>query len=360
MNQYDKALFSIEYLLSIGLYPEDLIYKIWLRKAKCLEKTTVDTDEVISSYNKAKIHLEETKMNQNEKSKKISEIEDALKKLENNNKNENPSITKNKRTNCNAFKQNLISLKQTKDLGRFATASTDIEVGTAILVDEPYSYCVAPTNLLNNCQFCLISTNCFIACENCNTVIFCSRDCKTKSAAFHQHECTILGTLSSTGISLNCLLAMRMVTQKSIEFFTNDIEQYEFIVKQKYECNDYSVIKNLCNHNDKRPQGQFVHYSCMVIFILRFLKLTGYFKNNLHLDKTLTSEELIIGLNLLNYILLLEYNAHEISEVAPSIESDKIKTGTTKIIGGGIYPNLVFFNHSCEPSIIRYVPYYCR
>lgn len=47
----------------------------------------------------------------------------------------------------------------------------------------------------------------------------------------------------------------------------------------------------------------------------------------------------------------LQYNAHEISELQRENERD---IGKSTFIGGGLYPTLALFNHSCEPGVTRY------
>jgi hypothetical protein len=47
----------------------------------------------------------------------------------------------------------------------------------------------------------------------------------------------------------------------------------------------------------------------------------------------------------------MQYNAHEISELQYKEKND---TGSSVFIGGGIYPTVAFFNHSCDPGIVRY------
>lgn len=47
----------------------------------------------------------------------------------------------------------------------------------------------------------------------------------------------------------------------------------------------------------------------------------------------------------------MQFNAHEISELQYKGKND---TGTSVFIGGGLYPTVAFFNHSCDPGVVRY------
>lgn len=47
----------------------------------------------------------------------------------------------------------------------------------------------------------------------------------------------------------------------------------------------------------------------------------------------------------------MQFNAHEISELQLKGKND---AGTSVFIGGGLYPTVAFFNHSCDPGVVRY------
>lgn len=47
----------------------------------------------------------------------------------------------------------------------------------------------------------------------------------------------------------------------------------------------------------------------------------------------------------------MQFNAHEISELQYKGKND---SGTSAFIGGGLYPTVAFFNHSCDPGVVRY------
>jgi SET and MYND domain-containing protein 4 len=47
----------------------------------------------------------------------------------------------------------------------------------------------------------------------------------------------------------------------------------------------------------------------------------------------------------------MQFNAHEISELQYKGKND---AGTSVFIGGGLYPTVAFFNHSCDPGVVRY------
>lgn len=71
--------------------------------------------------------------------------------------------------------------------------------------------------------------------------------------------------------------------------------------------------------------------------------------NDLH--HTLSLEEIYVGSLLLRNLQILQFNAHEISEL--EMHDGKLDNSKSNFIGGGLYPTLSLFNHSCDPGIVR-------
>jgi SET and MYND domain-containing protein 4 len=47
----------------------------------------------------------------------------------------------------------------------------------------------------------------------------------------------------------------------------------------------------------------------------------------------------------------MQFNAHEVSELQYKGKND---AGTSVFIGGGLFPTVAYFNHSCDPGVVRY------
>lgn len=80
----------------------------------------------------------------------------------------------------------------------------------------------------------------------------------------------------------------------------------------------------------------------MSYFLAHCLKI-GQFFNADNLDEF----DFIGGLILRN-LQFLQFNTHEIYELHQG------DTSKTEFIGGGLYPTLALFNHSCNPGIVRF------
>lgn len=70
-------------------------------------------------------------------------------------------------------------------------------------------------------------------------------------------------------------------------------------------------------------------------------------------DKTNGCDDLhlFIGNLILHHLLLLQFNAFEVSELRQQDHNDQ----RTVFIGGSVYPTLALLNHSCDPCVVRYV-----
>lgn len=64
--------------------------------------------------------------------------------------------------------------------------------------------------------------------------------------------------------------------------------------------------------------------------------------------------ELKIGLVLHRCLQFLQFNTHETSGWDPDLVKDN-----SQGLGGGLFPTLALFNHSCNPAIVRYAYIYC-
>lgn len=90
----------------------------------------------------------------------------------------------------------------------------------------------------------------------------------------------------------------------------------------------------------------------MAYFLTLCLKIASYFENS-------ESEFNFIGGLVLRNLQFLQFNTHEVYELQ---ESKADKSSKTIFIGGGIYPTLALFNHSCNPDIVRFdkIQKFCR
>ncbi|KAJ8957475.1 hypothetical protein NQ317_004837, partial [Molorchus minor] len=181
-----------------------------------------------------------------------------------------------------------IVFEQNDFQGRFAKAVEDIETGTIIVEENAHSSVVDALHIVTNCQYCSISVDQPIACPSCGNVVFCSTNCeRLANKSFHKVECLIQQSIFASGASVNCSLAMRIISQRPFSFFKdkkNKLKDFlkdsckkSIIKKKSYRSDDYDNVFFLCRNQLARQKDELVHYSCMAIYLLRLLKFGKYF-----------------------------------------------------------------------------------
>lgn len=357
LKQYDEVLKDIEYLTHVGAYPENLLHKIWLRRAKCHDELQ-DAKLAVSFYEKTIEYLNISDLDKSTKLKKTAEIEKCI------------DLAKRKQNTCQEIVQRKSALSKSAGFdfvvhhgvgfdeddiqGRFARALDDIDAGVTIVEEQPHCAVLIAEKALTNCQHCLTATIQPVACTDCAHVIFCSLKCFDAGLnKYHKYECKIQPTIFEYGASINCSMALRIITQRNLQYFLDikkSIEKGSKSSKKKaYSHDNYENIYFLCRNEDQWKKEHLIHYTCMAIFLLRLLKTTDYFGSTD--DDCLQENEAYIGSLILRHLQFLQFNAHEISQLTN--DSSSLETYKSEFIGGGVYPTLALFNHSCDPSIVR-------
>lgn len=359
LNQ--ECLDDINYLISLGSYPKHLEHKVFLRKGKsCL--VLGKYAEGIAAVKSAITSLEKAKLSPENKRSKLDEINCVLDELKLKINDANLELAIPSKSNLTAFTPNFrypavndfVDFDKDDTQGRFARAKRDIEPGFIVAEEEPHCLAISITTCLKNCSNCTKSIANPIPCGTCKYTVFCSKNCM-EEAKYHKIECEIIHSLYESGASINCIMALRIITQKPFDFFWDikDSLDNPFSPDSIYHGSDYKRLYNLCTHNSIRPKGEFVHYGFMAIYLLRLLKLTSYFSYEAK-DDQLTEQECYIGGLILRHLQILQFNAHELSELRnlKTVNENELNYYTCHL-GGAVYPTLALFNHSCQPGVIR-------
>lgn len=364
-KRYKETLKDTEYITFISAYPKHLLYKIWLRKAKCYDALG-ETDRAKAAYKKAlDCVLKHSNLDECTAKKKVEEIEKARTQSQ---KEKQQLSKETNQIKPYEFKKNKVYLSAFKAVtfdedctqGRFACAVENIQTGTTIV--EEYAHCavLAASKLLTNCQCCMVSTIQPFACPTCAHVVFCSWNCLQNGCnSFHKTECKIQPSVFESGCSINCSMALRIITQRPLKVFLGFKgllkEDDNCLKKKRYTYDDYLNIYYLCRNVNQWKREHLLYYTCMAIYLLRLLKQSNYFERQTT-DDDLHNEEAYIGGLLLRHLQSLPFNAHEISELTNTATvASQETTYKSEHIGGGVYPTVALFNHSCDPSIIRWV-----
>lgn len=92
----------------------------------------------------------------------------------------------------------------------------------------------------------------------------------------------------------------------------------------------------------------------MATFLVKFLEANKYFDSDMtdKTDDARAEDKAFIGGLIIRNLQILQFNSHEIFDL---LKSNKTGDRQTVAIGAGLYTTLALFNHSCNPSIVRYV-----
>ncbi|XP_055378198.1 SET and MYND domain-containing protein 4 [Condylostylus longicornis] len=355
MERYDETLLDIHRSVELG-YPRDMIHKILEREAQCYlsKKNFLNA---MTSFKKTISALDDSKLSLEKRQKIEKDCLIMIKMLEKDPNSKSMAeklnklkITSSKETVNEEYISDAIKVDFSPEEGRFIRAARNVEVGDEILIENPNVCALLEKFCQSHCQNCFLRTVTPIPCNNCTDIIFCSEKC-LKDATYHEYECGILPTFWKSGASINCHLALRIIACKPLEYFKKikseiDID-LDFEHLKKLPTNDYRRICNLVRHERKRNPSGFFQYTLMARFLSQLLHVSDYFGANPSKDDVLYITSLI-----LRNLQFLQFNTHEISELHQATKMNA--SAKTVFIGGGIYPTLALFNHSCDPGIVRY------
>ncbi|KAK5578095.1 hypothetical protein RB653_003048 [Dictyostelium firmibasis] len=216
-----------------------------------------------------------------------------------------------------------------KGIGIFSNRK--FKKGEKIMKIEPYVWSVAKHGIV--CDECLKNKldlgegKTLKRCSGCKLVYYCSTDCQTKSWKIHKRECKILSTVPSTTNKKNIntkstTMLLRLFIKRNLELDNNNNNSNNNN-NNNNNNNDitgqYEIIDSLLNHKTIRSDNN--EYKS---FSSGFCSLLGE-------DPQLKAPIV------LDYLLKLEPNCITI----PRCEASSI----------GLYPLMLFFNHSCKPNI---------
>ncbi|XP_045490330.1 SET and MYND domain-containing protein 4 [Pieris rapae] len=384
LEQHEESLADIRRCLALG-YPRHLRYKVYERRARCLLVLKRNQDAVkafqdtISSLDDAKNLNQEKKQKLLTDAKLMLEVLNKGLVLAGNPKDPKPRnkvVPKPKLPGKHNIKypaaSEAIQIDQDDTKGRYASASRDIQVGETLLIEKPHSGVLLAEYAATHCQNCFAKCPIPLSCPTCPNVIFCSDHCQDVAlTSYHAYECPILPLIWKSGCSITCHIALRMITQNSKQHFKELSKYLDEKPTGPYNTNDYRNIYNLVSHEDKRTKQDLLHRSHMAVFLVKLLELSGYFDTKpretlIDMDEIKTmgvaeryrdDVELFGGLILKN-IQVLQFNAHEVFELQcskPRLEQNVIKhNGDSVFVAGAVFPSLALFNHSCDPSVVRY------
>uniref|UniRef100_A0A182NUN6 MYND-type domain-containing protein n=1 Tax=Anopheles dirus TaxID=7168 RepID=A0A182NUN6_9DIPT len=356
LEKYDLALRDIQRALA-HQYPNQMMYKLTERKARCfLAKKDYEAalecfKATVTALDDSNLPLERRQKLERDAQIMINLLPTNI-EMEKKNRKKASSKADDHATGPTAktpdhFVEKALWFDETADEGRFARTSTDLKPNTILLLERPHVSTLLEDYSLDHCTHCFKRVSVPIACPLCADVIFCSDECEAKAnSSYHRYECGFLPILWGSGASITCHMALRMITQKSEEYFMKLKPELAALTNEqidKLAIDDYRKVYKLVTHESTRSPEDFFQRTLMATLLNTCLTLGGY--------GSCPREENFIGGLLVHNLQLLQFNAHEVSEIIRDTPED---IGKSTFIGGGLYPTLALFNHSCDPGVTRY------
>lgn len=122
----------------------------------------------------------------------------------------------------------------------------------------------------------------------------------------------------------------------------------------KHDPCGYADFYKLVTHRQSRSAQDLMHRTHLAAFYLSCLKKTDYFADSFRDGGNDDDHvEMFVGTLLLHHLMVLQFNAFEVSELRRARGDDEQQQ--TVFIGGSVYPTLALFNHSCDPCVVRWV-----
>ncbi|XP_032793835.2 SET and MYND domain-containing protein 4 [Daphnia magna] len=377
LDAYARALVDIDQALASG-YPDELRYKLVERQAKCLMALGRPTDQIaatcesaIKCVNDSRLDLVKRQQFERDMKQLISESAVPnqmipavnIKSIKDKEKKHLPDITAGRNIEHPSFSSK-IRIEEDAISGRYGVADSPIRVGDVIAVDEPYASVMNPEKFATHCHHCYrpLDLGELLPCPNCTNVNFCSVTCRSEAmAGYHAIECPLLSYIEAAGISITCYLSLRMIAIHPPSFFMDvkpliDKPELQKGVALSEQTKKYIKTCQLVTHDHIRNKESFFHVTLMADFLLKCLKVGGYFgkiePTEFNFTEPLSDQEKWIGSLLLRHLQLLQFNAHEVSELRMD-RPGCMDGAKTFFLGAGVYPTVALLNHSCEPGVIR-------
>ncbi|XP_043190346.1 SET and MYND domain-containing protein 4-like [Amphibalanus amphitrite] len=246
-----------------------------------------------------------------------------------------------------------VAVRETAEEGRFAVSAQPVAVGDVLVVEKPFAAVLRPEKYGTHCLHCHVRIRDCVPCTVCSGVLFCSLPCREAAlGSYHRVECRIQELLYASGMSVTCLLSLRLTTRLSVQQLLAARPRLSQPPAGPYSGQDYGAVYRLVAHTDRRTPETLFPLTLMAVFMLRCLQFQGYFGDEVD-TAVLDDRRRFVGGLLLHHIQLVPYNAHEVAELRMKGHNN-LDGSESVFVGAAVYPTLALFNHSCDPGIVRY------
>nr|CAD7438443.1 unnamed protein product [Timema bartmani] len=363
LKQYQPALDDIAFVSTLD-YPLELNYKVLDRKARCLLAMN-QLKDALEAFKATLKALDGAKLPDERRMKWQSDIQIMIAMLARNKELTNdplpPSVTvlphvsggRNKHYESASAAVNVC---RSEEMGRYAVAAIDIKAGHTVVVEKAYCSVLLAEHRATHCF------HCFNSVSTSSTIYAPQSGVSSPGSAVGVWSVCDLSDGTTDTVSdkhptnIRYFLDMREQLNTSAilsQTLCPTLSQQEDAVYEPrvYQGSHYLSMYHLVRHHSHRSIDDWLQRTGMAVFLFRCLQVSGYFGEDSSLSGThLNPDHLLVGGLLLRHLQSLQFNAHEISELQLGNKGES----KSVFLGGGLYPTLALFNHSCNPGVTRY------
>lgn len=349
LKLYSACLNDIDRAIYHG-YSEEMLYKLVIRKAKCHQ--FINTDQLEEAVSAAYESLSISNLDETGKSLWSNEISKVSGKLSAQDQkdpskfNDRPLLAFGDDRNQDfSALSSKVNVAENNEFGRFICASEDMQTGEVVLIEQPYCSVTLPDYYLTHCSHCQKQVECtLIPCQQCADVVYCSDECQLEAwTKYHQFECQHMSNIKDLNVNMGHL-ACRTALQAGISTLRHLLDQSKITQTPKEEQSGYLRVFTLEGHEDERVPKDLVWRSVAAVLLAKLCNLDDW-------SDGCNDALAILASFVLHNLQVLPCNAHEISEM--SFDKKTPYLSELLEVGAGIYPTLSFFNHSCDPTVVR-------
>ena len=382
MKKYEECLDDIETSILMK-YPENMLYKLVDRKAKCLAALG-DAEQAKKCYNRVILLLPQSGLDETKQATWKKETNAEIAKLK-----QAKSVPWKPKRKDHDISQLLPSPNKTVPqlssavelaynplVGRHGVATRDIEAGEVLMVDPGLASHLLCSTRLTNCCHCtlrLLDMTTAKPSPLTRTARFCSFPCIQEAmASYHPVEAKIniqkMFWNKKEGkfeeLSGNILLSYRCITQKPLNFFLDHEADYDKVddnfgvefsdENDKLVWNDYRNIINLEAHRDRKTKDELLSLTIRSVIFVILLRYGGYFgQKETPYGAALSKAEATIADIVFAIQEGIQYNLHQVCGVISDSTLTGITAPKTVEFGSALFPTLLLLNHSCDANTLR-------
>jgi len=370
LKKYEECVDDINAAIYFK-YPQNMLYKLVDRKAKC-QAALGHVDDARISYNRVILLLTQSNLEPAKQEAWKKDITEELEKLKTRvnkpvQKKGPAQLLKSVNKNIPQF-SDAVELSYNPLVGRHGTATRDIEVGEVVMVDTSLSTHLLCGTRMTNCTHCMKTIDLTRGKPSpiIVTARFCCTDClQAAMESYHPVEAKIniekMFWNKKEGrfeeMSGNILLTYRSITQKPLQFFLDNSDYDDvddmFGVESVCEFSDYKNLFNLTAHRDRKTKDELLSLSIRTAIFLVLLRYGGYLGDKeTPYAATMSQSEAHLCDIIFHIQEGIQYNLHCVDTVSPSTMSG-ITTPHTTTVGSALFPTLLLLNHSCDQNTVR-------